>query len=99
MRSIVVLPQPEGPTKAATSPAASPKFMSRSTSCRAPAALTNTLRAMVTLSKAYPPAEGAFFERLHKKGFDEEHDDHEGQRVGQDLGDVKKLKGNADLKA
>jgi predicted RNase H-like nuclease len=47
IRSIVVLPQPDGPTNTATSPRPSTKPMSRSTSSRSPAAAQDKLDATI----------------------------------------------------
>ena len=53
--SMVLLPQPDGPTNTPTSPAPSVKLMPASTSWRSPAAFLNALLVMSTSSRTGPP--------------------------------------------
>src|SRR5690606_21541990 len=64
-----------------------------------PSADRNVFSAMSTLSGTLAPAGCMSFKRLHQKEFDEEHDRHEGQRVGQDRSDVEELEIEMDLEA
>src|SRR5215831_10730725 len=97
MRSIVVLPQPDGPTKAPTSPWASVKATSDSTSARSPAADRNAFRTMRTSSRSESPTGRASFKGLHQKGFDRQHDGGEAQRIGEDTCHIEQLERNTDL--
>src|SRR5690348_7139242 len=99
MRSIVVLPQPDGPTKAPTCPRASEKERSRSTSREPPDAASYDLRWMCTSSRSEPPAGCASFKGLHQQGFDRQYDDYERQRIGENAGHVEQLEGDADLES
>src|SRR5580692_6485255 len=99
MRSRVVLPQPDGPTSAATAPAGRANFSPRSTSSRPPDAARYDLLSMLTSSWAGPPAGDMSFNRLHQECFDRQHDDDEGNSIGEDAGDVEQLEGGADLEA
>src|ERR1700740_143733 len=95
IRSIVVLPQPDGPTKAATSPRGSVKAMSRSTSREPPDVRAKDFRAMRISSGPHSPAGCASLKRLHHHGFDRQHDGDEHQRIGDNPRHIKQLKGNA----
>src|SRR5262245_50519210 len=97
MRRRVVLPQPDGPTSAPTSPRASAIAMSRRTSSRSPAAVRYALRRMRTSSRPEPPAGCASFKGLHQENLDGQNHRHEGERVGEDAGHVEQLEGDADL--
>src|SRR5262245_9753717 len=99
IRRIVVLPQPDGPTRAPTSLCLRSKQTSRRTSNRSPDAAVNALCAMRTLRYPVSPAEGASFNGLHHCGFDNENDRNECQRIGKNERHVKQLKGHADLKS
>src|SRR3974390_3266052 len=99
MRSIVVLPQPEGPTKAPTSPWVNVKATSRSTSARSPDADRNALRTMRTSSRSESPAGRASFKGLHQEGFDRQHDGREAQRIGEDSCHIEQLERNTDFEA
>src|SRR5262249_53067062 len=99
IRSIVVLPQPEGPTNAPTSPSASRNATSRSTSAPSPAADTKALRTMRTSSRSESPAGRASFKGLHQEGFDRQHDGGEAQRIGQDSCHIEELERNTDLES
>src|SRR5690242_7849127 len=99
MRSMVVLPQPEGPTKAPTSPCASVKATSCSTSARSPDADRNAFRTMRTSSRSESPTGRASFKGLHQKGFDCQHDGGEAQRIGEDTCHIEQLERNTDLEA
>src|SRR5580704_14166694 len=97
MRSSVVLPQPEGPTSAATAPAGRANFSPRSTSSRPPDAARYDLLSMLTSSWAGPPAGDMSFNRLHQECFDRQHDEDERNSIGEDAGDVEQLEGDPDL--
>src|SRR6202158_2806643 len=99
IRSIVVLPQPDGPTNTATSPRPSTKPMSRSTSSRSPAAVTKVFCSISTSSSALPPAGRMSFKGLHQECFDRQHNGREGPRIGEDVGNVEQLERSADLEA
>src|SRR5450759_2094881 len=99
MRSVVVLPQPDGPTSAPTSLWRCVKARSRKMSSRPPDAAVNALRVMRTLRGPGSPAGRASFKGLHQEGFDRENDDNECQRIGKDARHVKQLEGDADLEA
>src|SRR6188474_1748954 len=99
MRSIVVLPHPDGPTKATNSPERSVNATSRMTSSRSPEAATKALRAIDTSSRAEPPTGYASFKGLHQKCLDRQHHCREAQRVGEDTCHVEQLKRNSDLES
>src|SRR6266852_6337609 len=99
IRSIVVLPQPDGPTRAPTSPAPSQKAMSWSTSRRAPEAVLYAFRATRTSSRPKSPAGCASFKGLHQQNLDRQHDGDEGERVGQDTCHIEQLERNANLES
>src|SRR5579862_3340163 len=88
MRSSVVLPQPEGPTRAASSPFAKAIEISPSTCRRPPEAAWYDLCLIWTSSRLETPAGNISFKRLHQKSFDRQHHHDEDQRIGQDAGDV-----------
>src|SRR5438105_11058790 len=99
MRKSVVLPQPDGPTRAATSPL--PMLMTRSLrTCRfPPEAARNDFCLMATSSRPGTPAGDMSFKRLHQEGFDHQHDCDEGESIGEDLRHVEQLEGHPDLEA
>src|SRR5262249_18364429 len=97
MRSIGVLPQPDGPTKAPTSPWASVKAPSDGTPARAPAADRNAFRTMRTSSRSESPTGRASFKGLHQEGFDRQHDGGEAQRIGENTCHIEQLERNTDL--
>src|SRR5581483_12492420 len=97
MRRSVVLPQPDGPTSAPTSPACRPNDRPRSTSRSWPAAARKDFLAMLTSSRPRTPAGDMSFNRLHQEGFDRQHHRAEGQSIGQYLGHVEQLEGGPDL--
>src|SRR5215204_6731134 len=99
IRSIVVLPQPDGPTSAPTSPRLSAITTSRSTSRRSPAAVRYAFRRMLTSSRPKPPAGCASFKGLHQKDLDRQYDRYEGERIGEDACDVEQLEGDANLES
>src|SRR5262252_6558941 len=99
IRSSVVLPQPDGPTSAATSPAAKLKASSPSTCRFPPDAAKKRFCLMATSSRSRAPAGGMSFKRLHHECFDCQHDGDEGESIGQDAGNVEQLKRHADLEA
>src|SRR6266571_2699867 len=97
--SMVVLPQPDGPTNAPTRPRASVKATSCSTSRWSPEALTNDFRSMRTSSSPDSPAGHMSFKGLHQQGFDHQHHADEGQCVGENTCHIEQLKRNADLES
>src|SRR5215472_16415443 len=97
MRSSVVLPQPDGPTSAATSPLASEKESSPRTCRLLPEAARKNFCLMPTSSLPGTPAGDMSFKRLHQECFDHQHDGHEGERIGEDARDVKQLERDPDL--
>src|ERR1700757_2654320 len=99
IRSIVVLPHPDGPTNAPTSPWASVKATSCGTSARAPDADRNAFRTMRTSSRSESPTGRASFKGLHQKGFDRQHDGGEAQRIGEDSCHIEQLERNPDLES
>src|SRR5208283_317137 len=99
MRKSVVLPHPEGPTSAPASPRATAKRKSAMTFVFRPSAPKNSFEAMSTSSSILSPARDAPLEGLHDKGFDAEHQRHEGQRIGEQHEHVEELEGRIDLEA
>src|SRR5215471_17887359 len=99
MRSIVVLPQPDGPTNAPISPWLRVNAMSRSTSAGAPAADTNDFRTMRTSSRAESPTGRTSFKGLHQKRFDRQHDCGEAQGIGENTCHIEELERNTDLES
>src|SRR5215510_8694692 len=99
IRRIVVLPQPDGPTRAPTSLCLRSKQISRRTSKRSPDAAVNALCTIRTLRCPGSPAERASFNGLHHCGFDNENDGYKRERIGKNKRHVKQLKGHADLKS
>ena len=65
MRSSVVLPHPEGPTRAATSPFATVIESSLSTCSRSPEGARYDLCLIWTSRRSATPAGGMSFNRLH----------------------------------
>src|SRR5882724_891332 len=96
---MVLLPQPEGPTKTPTSPGESAKRMPVSTSWRSRVAFSKVLLVISTSSRTEPPSRYSGFKRLHQEGFDDQHDGREAQRIGQQERDVEQLEGDPDLEA
>src|SRR5262245_59140400 len=99
IRRIVVLPQPDGPTRAPTSLCLRSKQTSRRASNRSPEAAVNASCAMRTLRYPISPAEGASFSRLPHCGLDNQNDHNECQGIGKNERHVKQLTGHADLKS
>src|SRR5262245_36229855 len=99
MRSVVLLPQPEGPSRQANSPCRTSKERPRSAAIETPSADLNVFSAMSTLSGTAAPTGCMSFKGLHHKEFDEEHDRYEGERVGEDAGNVEELEEGVDLEA
>src|SRR5712675_1977945 len=95
--SMVLLPQPEGPTNTPTSPAPSVKLRPVMASCCSPAAFVNVLRAISTSSCTGPPPRQPRLERLHQEGLDGEHHRHETERIGEQAWNVEQLESDADL--
>ncbi len=84
----VVLPDPEGPTRAVTSPGASAKAMSARMSLRSPAALRTAFFRMETSTFPVSPTGRISFKGLHQACFDRQHHRHEAQTVGENAGNV-----------
>src|SRR5215467_16168011 len=99
IRNSVVLPQPDGPTSAPTSPLASVSARLSSTCSSPPAAARNDLCLIETSSRPGTPAGDMSFKRLHQDCFDHQHHGDEGESIGQDLGHVEQLERHADFKA
>src|SRR4029077_19033986 len=99
MRKSVVLPQPDGPTSAPTSPLPRPNVKRSSTCSSPPVAARNDLRVIATSSRPGAPAGDMSFKRLHQERFDHQHDGDEGESIGQDFGHVEQLEGHPDLEA
>src|SRR5436190_13487300 len=107
IRNSVVLPQPDGPTSAPTSPFASVSDRPSSTSRRPPVAAWKNFCLIATSSRLGPtrfgssgpgtPTGDMSFKRLHQEGFDHQHDCAEGERISQDLGDIEQLERDPDL--
>src|SRR5438874_12152913 len=99
IRSIVLLPQPDGPTSTPTSPVPSANLTGASTSCVSPAALLNVLPEISTSSRTGTPPICACLKRLHQHRLDDEHDSSKRQRIGQEPRRVEQLERDADLEA
>src|SRR6266545_6943179 len=97
MRNSVVLPQPEGPTSAPTSPPASVSARRSITCSSPPTAARYDLRLTETSSRPGAPTGDMSFKRLHQERFDHQHDRDEGESIGQDLGHVAQLERDPDL--
>src|SRR5262249_43404149 len=96
-RSIGGVAHADGRTKAPTSPWASVKATSDSTSARSPAADRNAFRTMRTSSRSESPTGRASFKGLHQEGFDRQHDGGEAQRIGENTCHIEQLERNTDL--
>src|SRR5262245_56638294 len=99
MRSSVVLPQPDGPTSAATSPPARLKPSSPSTLSCPPDAARKDFCLMLTSSRLWAPAGDVSFKRLDQKRFDCQHDGDAGASIGQDAGGGEQRERDPDLEA
>src|SRR3979409_1971294 len=99
MRSNVVLPHPEGPTSAPTSPLPSEKARPSMTRKVPPVAALYALCVMATSSRGRPPAGDMSFKRLHQERFDHQHHGDEGESIGENPGDVEYLERRPDLEA
>src|SRR5712691_13474009 len=97
IRRSVVLPQPEGPTSAPTSPLRSVSASSPSTWSCPPDAARKNFCLMLTSSRTGTPAGDMSFKRLHQERFDHEHDRDEGESIGQYLGHVEQLECDPDF--
>src|SRR5450432_1790229 len=97
MRKSVVLPQPDGPTSAATSPPASAKLSSPSTCRLSPETARKNFCLMRTSSRPGTPAGDMSFKRLHQECFDHQHDGDEGKGIGQEARDVEQLERDPDF--
>src|SRR5712692_3133129 len=99
IRNSVVLPQPEGPTSAPTSPPARLSANWSSTCSCPPVAARNDLCLIETSSRPGTPAGDMSFKRLHQERLDHQHDRDEGESIGQDLGHVEQLERDTDLES
>src|SRR5207245_6054268 len=99
MRSSVVLPQPDGPTSAATCPLPRLNASSPSTWSFPPEAARKDFCLMLTSSRSRAPAGDMSFKRLHQERFDCQHDGDERESIGRDARDVEQLKRNSDFEA
>src|SRR5262249_4444884 len=99
IRSSVVLPQPDGPTSAATFPLPRLNASSPSTWSFPPEAARKDFCLMLTSSRSRAPTGDMSFKRLHQERFDCQHDGDEGESIGQDARDVEQLERNPDLEA
>src|SRR5688500_6492685 len=97
MRSVVVLPQPEGPSRHANSPCGTWKESPRNAVSRTPSADRKDFSLMSTLSVPPAPTGRMSFKGLHHQKLDQEHDGHEGQRIGEDRRYVEELETEIDL--
>src|ERR1700693_1462581 len=102
MRNSVVLPQPEGPTSAATSPLARVKASSPNTCGLSPEAPRKNSCLMQTSSRPASgclgtPAGDMSFKRLHQECFNHQHDGDEGDGIGQEARDIEQLERDPDL--
>src|SRR5437879_2073444 len=99
MRSSVVLPHPDGPTSAPTSPLASVSASPLRTCSLPPAAAWKDFCLIATSSRPGTPAGDMSFKRLHQERFDHEHDSDEGQSIGQYFRYVEQLERDPDFEA
>src|SRR6187399_3705974 len=99
MRSVVVLPQPDGPSRQANSPCRTSNDRFCSAVIETPCADLKVFSAMSTLSGTPAPTGCISFKGLHQEEFDRQHDRHERQCVGKDGGNVEQLEVQIDLKA
>src|SRR6202162_2715048 len=97
MRNSVVLPQPEGPTSAATSPLAGVNPSCANTCGLSPEAARKNFCWMQTSSLPGTPAGDMSFKRLHQECFDHQHDGDEGDGIGQEARDIEQLERDPDL--
>src|SRR6266571_855312 len=97
IRNSVVLPQPEGPTSAPTSPLRSVSESSPSTWSSPPEAARKNFRLMLTSSRPGTPAGDMSFNGLHQERFDHQHDGDEGESIGEDARHVEQLECDPDL--
>src|SRR5262249_24523049 len=88
IRNKVVLPHPDGPTRAPTSPPARLSASPSITWSSPPEAARNALCLIETSSRPGAPAGDMSFKRLHQEGFDHQHHGDEGESIGQDPGHV-----------
>src|ERR1700694_3526214 len=97
MRNSVVLPQPDGPTSAATSPLSRANASSPNTCRLSPEAARKNFCLMQTSSRPGAPAGDMSFKRLHQECFDHQHDGDEGEGIGQEARDVEQLERDPDF--
>lgn len=99
MRISVDLPQPDGPTGAATSPSRSSNATFSSAACGSPARAAKRLALIAIPGGTRAPARDTSFERLDHDDLDQQHDRDEGRRIGEKQRDVEQLEGDIHLKA
>src|SRR5690606_9540717 len=99
MRSVVVLPHPEGPNRQTNSPRATSKERSRRAVTDTPSAERKVFSAMFTSSGAAAPTRCMSFKGLHQRNFDDEHHGDERHGVGEDRRDLEHLEVKIDLEA
>src|SRR5437660_961368 len=98
-RSNVVLAQPEGPVSAAISRGSSEKPILPRIWRGAPEACGSDKLSTATSSRPESPACDMSLKGLYQEGFDRQHHDDEGNRIGQQQTNVEKLERDADLEA
>src|SRR5215475_9233149 len=99
IRNSVVLPQPEGPTSAPTSPLPSEKVSPSMTRRVPPVAALKALFLTETSSRSRSPTGDMSFNWLHQERFDHQHHGDEGESIGENSGHVEQLEGGPDLEA
>src|SRR5882757_5077213 len=97
MRNNVVLPHPDGPTSAPTSPLPSEKVSPSITRKVPPVAALYAFCLIATSSRSRTPAGDMSFKRLHQERFDHQHDGDEGESIGEYLGHVEQLECDPDF--
>ena len=96
----IVLPQPDGPSRAQISPFRKLKVTSRRTTRVCPEAVRSALRAMETSSSMRrPPTRDMPLDRLHKESFNRQHEADKRKRISQQACHVEQLESDADLEA
>src|SRR5262245_34544877 len=99
IRSSVVLPHPEGPTSAPTSPLPSEKVRPSMTRRVPPVAALKALCLTETSSRPRSPTGDMSFNWLHQERFDHQHDGDEGESISENSGHVEQLERGPNLEA
>src|SRR5262245_46746463 len=99
IRNSVVLPQPEGPTRAPTSPLPSEKVRPSMTRRVPPVAALKALCLTETSSRPRSPTGDMSFNWLHQERFEHQHHGDEGESIGENSGHVEQLERGSDLEA